>query len=1588
MFKNRLMVGGISLFSSLLVGSLFLSTPTLAVFPNPQLETTSVVAAMPSAPYSNIDATLLRAFSSKPQSVVITASNRAALSARLGSGVALRSLGGSQFSASISATQLASLKAMPGVRVDAVHAISVSPSEFKPSSVSPAFSAQPIEDPEIINTVPGTDSGLLAAESTMHATGTGSVVAVIDTGIDTNAAGLSGQVIARQDFSSVSGKCTDNGFLDPVGHGTHIASIIAGKPVATTTDPTVAGMQGIAPGAKLVDLRVFNCAGAGTDTQVIQALNWVLANKAALGINVVNLSMGITGGVLDGTDALSVLVNQVTAQGVFVAVASGNTGDAPGSINSPGTARFAVTVGASTTSKYGSFLAPYSSVGPTSDGRDGIDFIAPGSGIRAALTTAHAVGGAQTVVYAGTSMAAPYVAGLAAVLHGLYGESPHGSTCTVGVGCPDGVVDTSMTNPLEDRIKATDMLASGSDPNTGAGLVSASSTILGTAAPAASSITGSLTSTGTNTLVVPAHSAPASISFELPVAVRSSLAENGALHIALSDSRYITTPLQTPCSWTGSKSCVWTAGTYNPHSYALFLPASRTSQYLTLTTPKNLTFSASVYPAVGQLYMLGESVTATDALSGTSTVTVTRTRFSALATTFTVTSSGTMAPMADQILPAGGVGTSVTFPVAITPGKFAGERIILSGTDSAILSVGVQTKSSGTGRLSFPNQFGFDDMYAGGNNVTVTDGGSIYLQSRATGIANGQGFDQLASAPADSLSVSKLNIPQTNSTEIDLVSVADDGSSLVGMEYPSGTGLVAADATPNGMYHFFARNLTSGATVQVGPTDNSFATYTDEQASGTKVALNNDGSAVAWGARLGGATGATTIALQTGAGYSTTVALDSVASSYQFGSIQFHGNTVVAEFTSATGAAIYRVYNIGANPVAAHSFVPSATTSGVYSLSQNGQALAAFDSSTDDVYCELSGAITKYTKLVGLPSLSGQNVLSVANDCSSVTVEMLNKSTTGIQTNYLIQIHPDGSYQVINAALYTHWYSNAAGTSIVTASLLQLEPSDVNGEADLLRGVFAPLSSLQTGLSVAIAGTASYGQTLTASVANVSRSASISYYWFRNDVPITGTIGNSYKVASADANTTLKVQAVISLGGYYRALLMSSPMVEHTTNQVLNATPSVSGTPNVGLQISALPGTWDAGVSFSYQWLRGGTAIAGANASTYSLTSADLAGKVSVAVTGSKPGYFPLTKTSPTVTVGVGTLVLKPVPVITGSLAVGKVLTMVAGTWDDGTILTYQWLRDGKVLAGQTAQTYEIVPIDVGTNIQARVTATKIGYQSASSTSASGLVQLGNLVFTPAPVVSGTPRFGQTLTAAAGTWDVGVKITYQWLRDGQSIAGANFSRYTLTGDDVGKQISVSNSGTLNSFRPVTTFSTSLTGLPGVQVNIPDPSISGTLTVGSNLEVFTGEWDAGVVLAYQWLRDGQPISGATAATYVLTTADLNHAITVQVTGTLANYETLVRVTAPVTPIAGVLHLSLKVKGKAKVGKVIAVAVSGAPAGAVVKYQWLLGGKPIKKAVKSKYTPTAKQKNKKLLVRVTVLVNGAQSAVLFSKAQKVK
>jgi subtilisin family serine protease len=288
-----------------------------------------------------------------------------------------------------------------------------------------------------------------ASKANGYANPTSSVaVAVIDTGVDLDHPDLNVVTPSASDNSNCVGSGAPD---DDNGHGTHVSGTIAGE-------NTGAGVVGVAPGTRIVPVKVLDSTGSGSWEQVICGINWVVANSATYGIAVANMSLGGLGSSLDNgacgaTTALHQAICNATAAGVRFAVAAGNDGwafphstlpDVPASYDEVVTVTaygdsdgLAGSAGAAPSCRSGEADDRYASFSNYSNNStdNAHTIAAPGVCINSTW-----LGGTYNTI-SGTSMATPHVAGATALCVG---------TVTNGAGACSGVTSAaSLVTKLE-----------------------------------------------------------------------------------------------------------------------------------------------------------------------------------------------------------------------------------------------------------------------------------------------------------------------------------------------------------------------------------------------------------------------------------------------------------------------------------------------------------------------------------------------------------------------------------------------------------------------------------------------------------------------------------------------------------------------------------------------------------------------------------------------------------------------------------------------------------------------------------------------------------------------------------------------------------------------------------------------------------------------------------------------------------------------------------------------------------------------------------------------------------------------------------
>ena len=249
-------------------------------------------------------------------------------------------------------------------------------------------------------------------------TGTGSVVAIIDTGIDSDHVGLDDlddnnetddpKVIAFYD--PVNTPDLTNGTevkaYDDQGHGTHCAGITAG-----TGAPEMVHV-GVAPQAQLVGVKVLDSGGSGSFATVMAGMEWTVDKKHVFNIRAASMSLGGPGAIewtSSEEESVNRMGNRMMAEGIALFIAAGNSAG-PGTIGTPGSAEDVITVGS--LDKSGA-IAAYSSEGPTEENRVKPNIAFIGSDVMAPDFNT----GNGYTAKSGTSMATPGAAGLAALMY-------------------------------------------------------------------------------------------------------------------------------------------------------------------------------------------------------------------------------------------------------------------------------------------------------------------------------------------------------------------------------------------------------------------------------------------------------------------------------------------------------------------------------------------------------------------------------------------------------------------------------------------------------------------------------------------------------------------------------------------------------------------------------------------------------------------------------------------------------------------------------------------------------------------------------------------------------------------------------------------------------------------------------------------------------------------------------------------------------------------------------------------------------------------------------------------------------------------
>jgi hypothetical protein len=473
--------------------------------------------------------------------------------------------------------------------------------------------------------------------------------------------------------------------------------------------------------------------------------------------------------------------------------------------------------------------------------------------------------------------------------------------------------------------------------------------------------------------------------------------------------------------------------------------------------------------------------------------------------------------------------------------------------------------------------------------------------------------------------------------------------------------------------------------------------------------------------------------------------------------------------------------------------------------------------------------------------------------------------------------------------------------------------------------------------------TVSVGQTGTFSVV-ATGAGPLTYQWYKGGVAIGGATSTTYTTPATvigDSGSLFTVTVTNAAG-----TVTSAPATLTVTTAPTITTPPASQTVTAGQTASF--SVVAAGIGpLTYQWYKGGAAIAGATSTTYATPAT---------VIGDSGSLFTVTVTNAggSVTSAPATLTVDTAPTIT-SQPVSQTVTAgqtaafsvtAAGTGP----LTYQWYKNGTAIGGATSTTYTTpatVSGDSGSLFTVTVT-NAVG--TATSTPATLTVNSPPTITTPP--ANETVNAGQTASFSVTASGTGT-LTYQWYKNGTAISGATSTTYTTpatVSGDSGSHFTVS---VTNSSGTVTSAPATLTVNSAPTITTPPASI--TVTVGQTAS-FSVTASGTAPLTYQWYKNGTAIAGATSTTYTTpatVAGDSGSLFTVTVTNTAGSVtSSAATLTVNSAPTITTPPASITVT----VGQTASFSVT-ASGTAPLTYQWYKNGTAIFGATSTTYTTPA-------------------------------
>lgn len=414
-----------------------------------------------------------------------------------------------------------------------------------------------------------------------------------------------------------------------------------------------------------------------------------------------------------------------------------------------------------------------------------------------------------------------------------------------------------------------------------------------------------------------------------------------------------------------------------------------------------------------------------------------------------------------------------------------------------------------------------------------------------------------------------------------------------------------------------------------------------------------------------------------------------------------------------------------------------------------------------------------------------------------------------------------------------------------------------------------------------------------------------------------------------------------------------------------SVTPSVSITANPSGSICAgTPITFTAtgaGLTSNatYQWYLNNTAIAGATNTTYTASNLQNGDNIHIVAIPNNPCATASSVTSNIITITVLPLVTPSVTITSvpnAAVCVGTNVTFTANPTNGGTAPTYQWMVNGVAVSGATGATFSSSTLQNGAVVTVVMTS-NVACPNAPTATSNAITVTVNPTLVPSVSIVSNPNAsvcaGAPITFTATPTNGGTTPVYQWMVNGAPVNGATGATFTSTTLQNGDVVTVNLTSNAVCVNPATATSNAI-NINIITNLVPTVSITnqpvGTNCAGTNITFTATPTNEGTTPTYQWFVNGNPVAGATGATFSssnlnngdIVTVTLNSSITCVTNNPATSNAINMSVSPGVTPTVAI---TLTPAGPYCAGDVIQFSSAVTNEGTTPLYQWFLNNLPI-------------------------------------------